>query len=188
MPEALNLEILSVDGDSSFGTYVAYLTALHIPWAIVCDGPVLSREYQKRPLLEQLRHAKVLDNRVVTPRNAADFNRWSRFWERHRAYTLAREFGDLTGKSKSKRGEIEAYLRPLAPALWDEGGEHYSDNKPRRAHWFVQQIPCPAEVAQLYGKLVRLLVGPDVGPPMSSPAAARRRRMSTERPPAGEHK
>lgn len=39
-PDALNVVIFSVDGDSTFGTFTGFLQAFGVPWAIVCDGSV----------------------------------------------------------------------------------------------------------------------------------------------------
>src|SRR5262249_5240418 len=101
-------------------------------------------------------------------------------------YARHRELGNITGKSKSKRGEIDAYLQSLNRSLWDEGGKLHRDNKPRRAHWFARQMLCPSEVAQIYGKLVRLLLGPDAAGLMTSSTTAGRRRTSAARLPAAE--
>ena len=49
--EGLNLELVAVGGDSAFGTFVAYLDALRIPWAIIGDGLVLSRAYGRNAVL-----------------------------------------------------------------------------------------------------------------------------------------
>jgi hypothetical protein len=40
--DALNIKLLVVGSDKSFGAYISFLNAFEIPWAIICDGPVLS--------------------------------------------------------------------------------------------------------------------------------------------------
>ena len=56
--DARNLQLLCVGSDKSFGAYVSYLNAFEIPWAIICDGPVLSPE-RETSLLHQLSGAGV---------------------------------------------------------------------------------------------------------------------------------
>ena len=72
--------------DSAFGAYVSYLDAVHVPWAIICDGPVLSPKYN-RPLLSQLREADVdLD---APPGDDAPFTDWKTVWSQHGVFTVA---------------------------------------------------------------------------------------------------
>lgn len=157
--EALNLEILPVGGDAGFGTFVAYLRAMHIPWVIVCDGPVLSPGYGRKALVEQLRRVGALETDATTPAAPSDFNAWKAFWSNHCVLTLARDFGNTNGDSK--KGEIEAYLQWLDAARWIEANDLFPKSKIRAAHWFAQHVVCPPEVTQLYRDIVRLLFGPD---------------------------
>jgi hypothetical protein len=148
-----------VGGDSAFGTFIAYLRSLRIPWAIVCDGPALSPACGRHALFEQLRRAGALEADAATPPDPSDFEAWKVFWARHRVFTLAREFGDPDGGSKEK-GEIEAYLESLDGARWTEARELFPKSKIRAAHWFAEHVPCPPEVVKLHGTLVQILRGP----------------------------
>lgn len=157
--EALNLEILPVGGDAGFGTFVAYLHAMHIPWVIVCDGPVLSPAYGRKSLVEQLRRVGALQTHEATPTDPSDFAAWKEFWKRHRVLTLAQEFGNTN--DQPKKGEIEAFLQSLDGDRWTEATELFPKSKIRAAHWFAQHVVCPPEVAQLYRDIVQILLGPD---------------------------
>ncbi|MBO3744527.1 AAA family ATPase [Streptosporangiaceae bacterium NEAU-GS5] len=50
-PEASNMVLISVEGDTAFGAYIDYLDAFGVPWAIIADGPAAAptrRESSRR--------------------------------------------------------------------------------------------------------------------------------------------
>lgn len=141
-PEAANVPLLDVGGQSNFGGYINYLTAFGIPWAVIADGPALRGT---SPLAKQLakRHLLPLD----PPDDANDFAAWSTYWKTTGVFTLADRFGD----DGSKSGELEAYLRRLDPQVLDQA-QRDTNSKPRVGALFAARYPhgTPAEVADLY--------------------------------------
>jgi hypothetical protein len=101
-PEAVNIPILSVNGDSSFGPLIEYLDMFGIPWAAVVDGPAL------RPTSHLAKQMRKLDHQPSANQpNDDDFKGWQEYWAREGIFTLADRFGD----DGSKGGEFEAFLR-----------------------------------------------------------------------------
>ncbi len=152
-PESLNLLLLSVDGDGLFGQYAAYLESCGIPWAILCDGPVMSPDYANRtPLLKQLRLARLIDEETQPPAKGAPFDEWKRFWEGQRVHTLATKFGGIDTNSTDKSGEIEAFFKTIdAEKRAEIKGEYPS--KVRAVHAFAEAVECPSEVAAVYQRI-----------------------------------
>jgi hypothetical protein len=99
-PEAVNIPILSVNGDSSFGPLIEYLDMFGIPWAAVVDGPAL------RPTSHLAKQMRKLDHQP-SANHDDDFKGWQEYWAREGIFTLADRFGD----DGSKGGEFEAFLR-----------------------------------------------------------------------------
>jgi len=154
-PESLNLQILSVGGDRLFGPYVAYLEACGIPWAIICDGPVLSPNYQGgSPLVEQLRLVGLLPALTGAPNADGSFEDWKMFWAKHRVHTLADQFGGLEANSKDRSGEIEHFFESRDSTRWLEAKAMFPKSKVRAGHAFAETVPCPATVKEIYLSLV----------------------------------
>jgi hypothetical protein len=169
-PEAANIPVISVGGDSGFGAYVRYLDAFGIPWAIVADGPALRRNSH---LAKQLRTLKHMPGKP--PRDDDDFVQWRRYWQRAGVFTVAEQFGD-DGK---KGGEFEEFLRRVDQGLLVQAGAAVGEkNKPLVGAYFATEHPKPpAETLELYKKIARRfphVVKLDKG----APAAARRGKRS----------
>ena len=133
---ALNLQLLAVGSDRSFRAYVSYLEVFGIPWAIICDGPVLSPQRGNSSLLGQLRGAGVkLDSTLA----AGDSFAVSReYWQKHGAFTLASCFG--LGDDEQKGGEIEAFFEAMDPRLWEEVQRCHPKSKARAGYAFAEQV------------------------------------------------
>jgi predicted ATP-dependent endonuclease of OLD family len=125
-----NYQIVSVGGDRSFRGFVDYLDAFAIPWAIICDGPVMSPNYEMS-LTEQLTVIAQDDN---PPNESAPFEDWKVYWESHGVFTVAREFG-----LKTKAGEIEAFLSKMDAALWREACKEAHNGKVRKGSYFADK-------------------------------------------------
>ena len=147
-PEAANIPIISVGGDSGFGAYVRYLDAFGIPWAIVADGPALRRNSR---LAKQLRSLKRLPPRQ--PRDDDDFVLWRKYWQRAGVMTVAEQFGD-DGK---KGGEFEEFLRRVDRELLARVRAAVGEkNKPLVGAYFATEHPAPpAETLEIYKKIAR---------------------------------
>lgn len=154
-PEAANVPVIGVDGDTSFGAYARYLEAFAIPWAIVVDGPALQDGSAMASQLAALgRHPSAL------PEDLDDFSARRAGWEEAGVFTLARTFG-----GDDKGGEFEAFLEDVDETILarvrKEAGR---GKKPVVASLFVAEHPePPAEVLDLYRKIGAWL-GPDLIP------------------------
>lgn len=135
--DALNVSVLSVDGDKNFGVNVSLFERLHVPWVILCDGPVMSPEYE-RSLVQQLEEAGITLEGRPSGTEKHEFDAWKSYWRQHRVYTVADCFGGVTNKN-DKSGEIEAFLNRVDEALWSKvRGERAS--KVRAAYAFAEEL------------------------------------------------
>lgn len=156
-PDSLNLLLLPVGGDGLFGQYVAYLEACGVPWAIVCDGPVLSPNYQNgTPLIKQLHGIIPLESQSW-PADPLAFTEWKQFWRSRRVWTLASTFGGVEKGSKNKSGEVEAFFESKDSSRWAKVKGTYDKSKVRAGHAFAEAVPCPTEVSEMYEWLVEKL-------------------------------
>ncbi|MFC5941700.1 AAA family ATPase [Micromonospora harpali] len=160
-PDSLNYLLLVVGSDSAFGAYVSYLNAVHVPWAIICDGPVLSPKY-KTPLLNQLQQANV--NLSDHPDVDAPFANWKSFWVDHGVFTTADQFGGVAN-DKDKSGEIEAFLQRADGDLWRQIQAQFGKSKIRAGLAFAERVNLSAhpdqqrEVADIWSAIKRRLDG-----------------------------
>ncbi len=143
--ETVNIHMVSVGGDSGFGTFVDCLERFAIPWAIIADGPALARS---SGLATQLNRFGLRPSDL--PKNGEDFAACKEAWRRYGVFTLAEQFG----AGGSKGGEIEAYLKGLNPELYEDAERELGKSKPRLAAYFAARQPPPAEVVALYRSLV----------------------------------
>jgi predicted ATPase len=147
-----NFQMVSVGGDKSFKGFVNYLEAFGIPWAIICDGPVMSPDYGNS-LLKQL-PVKTQDDR---PGADAAFEDWTVYWESRGVFTVAGEFGVST---KTKNGEIEAFFKKMDADLWKCACAENPDSKVRQGSYFAQHLEFDTHshelttLQQIYGKAV----------------------------------
>jgi hypothetical protein len=155
-PDALNVEIFSVDGDTNFGTFAGFLHELGVPWAIVCDGAVYRPDKRKAQIFEQVLAAGIGDaslRQAVTRALAdsqADFRVLRSVGEMSGIFTLA-DGWDKTEES------FEAYIDTVAPESLAAAAQVVGRSKPRQGRHVASTTKCPSEVDELYGKLLRRL-------------------------------
>jgi len=127
-PTSLNISILSVDGDHNFKTYVRYLEVFDIPWAIICDGPIL----QDGQIFEQ------------TGVNISDSQRKAPFQE---MVGNCKSYGIFTLVSDYEQ-EFEdiPYVQPHGK----EAKRMVGRSKVRQGRYIAQKTECPDGVKQLY--------------------------------------
>jgi energy-coupling factor transporter ATP-binding protein EcfA2 len=149
-PQAANVPVISVDGDSGFGAYVRYLDAFGVPWAVIADGPALRPRSKLATHLRQAGHWP-----DQQPDEQGSFAVWREFWETLGVFTLANEFGD----DGSKSGEFEAYLQRVDQNLLaDVEAEIGKKHKPRVGACFAVRHPHPpTEVLSLYRQIAARL-------------------------------
>jgi OLD-like protein/AAA domain-containing protein/putative AbiEii toxin of type IV toxin-antitoxin system len=152
-PEAANVPLISVDGDNAFGTYLRYLTAFGVPWAVVADGPALRGDSR---LAYDLRAVGCWP-RTQEPQHRDDFVEWQKFWARAGVFTLADQFGD----DGSKQGEFEAFLQRTDQSLFAQAKQIGGRSKPRAGAYFALNAPPPTAVLDLYRQIAdRLKLAP----------------------------
>jgi hypothetical protein len=141
-PEAANIPILSVHGDSAFGPFIEYLEVFGIPWVAVVDGPALRSNSKLSKQMRNLNHQPCTDQ----PEDD-DFKGWQDYWAREGIFTLADRFGD----DGSKGGEFEAFLQRTDPARFAEIRQEIgTQSKPQLGAAFATEVPAPPEVSDLY--------------------------------------
>jgi hypothetical protein len=139
-PQDAHIALVDVGGDSSFGTYIEYLTAFGIRWVIFADGPALHRNGN---LYKQLRGMDALP--VGEP--ATDhFEDWRCYWQEAGVFSVADRFG----KDGSKAGEFEAYLQRRDASVFNEAQAQFRKSKVLAGSYFASKVPCPTEIAELY--------------------------------------
>ena len=145
-PEAANIPIISVDGDTAFGAYARYLEAFGVPWAVVVDGPALRADSDMAGQLAELGRFP-----RTPPGDADDFAGWRKSWEDVGVFTLGREFG----ADGDKGGEFEAFLREVDEDLLARVRKEVGrGKKPVVASLFVAEHPEPPEaVLEMYRKI-----------------------------------
>ncbi|MER6590803.1 TOPRIM nucleotidyl transferase/hydrolase domain-containing protein [Micromonospora purpureochromogenes] len=145
-PEAANIPIISVNGDSCFGGYIEYLDAFGVPWAAIADGPALRSESYLAKQLRKLGHQPVTD----MPPAEDDFVEWREYWASAGVFTLADRFGD----DGTHSGEFEAFLgrndSDLLAAVYSEIGRR---SKPQIGALFAAQKTPPPEINDLYRRI-----------------------------------
>jgi energy-coupling factor transporter ATP-binding protein EcfA2 len=152
-PDALNVVIFSVDGDRSFGTFIAFLHAFGVPWAIVCDGSVYRFGTGKRQIFEQVLGAGIDDSdlrKAVDQAAAGDpagFGELRDLGENSGIFTLA-ESWDAPAEG------FEAYLATAAPGQLADAAKMVGNSKPRQGRHVASATECPDTIEVLYGKIL----------------------------------
>jgi AAA domain, putative AbiEii toxin, Type IV TA system len=140
-PQARNIAILSVSGDKGFEAYVDYLHSFGIPWAIVCDGPILSLDHPGS-VFEQLTRAGVhtASPRATSPPGGTasaipvdEFAACQGLAEKYGVFTLAEAFTD----------EVEAALERFDSSAWAEALRVEKRSKVRRGRTLHDRFPAP---------------------------------------------
>ena len=155
-PDALNVVIFSVDGDSSFGTFTAFLHAFGVPWAIVCDGLVYRFGTGRRQIFEQVLGAGIDDSDLskavdqAAAGEPASFGELRDLGEESGIFTLA-ETWDASAEG------FEAFLATVAPGQLADAGRIVGNSKPRQGRHVASVTECPDAVDALYGKILRRL-------------------------------
>lgn len=155
-PDTLNIAIFSVDGDRNFGTYVAFLHALTIPWAIVCDGAVYKFGTGRKQIFEQVTGAGI-QNQPMTQAvsqaaagNPGCFTELRQIGEDNGIFTLAEDWA-------SPAEGFEAYAESIAPGLLARAASIVGPSKPRQGRYAAAETSCPPDVDALYSKLLQTL-------------------------------
>lgn len=164
--EALNLVIISVDGDWNFGPYVSYLEHLQIPWAILADGPALSPDYEhslSKSLTIDPATSRAPTVLVGMKPESPEFGHWRSYWLANGVFTVAETFGlkekgeKFEGDSEAS-GEVERFFSILDDELW-ASVKMAGTGKVRRGYRFAEQLDldCHAEALDILRSLWRLV-------------------------------
>lgn len=155
-PDTLNIAVFSVDGDTSFGTFITFLHALGIRWAVVCDGAVYKFGTGKKQIFEQAASAGVGDQRLRQAAGegaapaAASFRELRDTGEGLGIFTLAEDWD-------SPAEGFEAYIESIAPGLLAEAATVVGRSKPRQGRYAASATDCPPGIDALYAKLLHHL-------------------------------
>jgi energy-coupling factor transporter ATP-binding protein EcfA2 len=152
-PDALNVDIFSVDSDTGYGTSVRFLHGLGVPWAIVCDGGILRFGTGKSQVFKQVIDAGVTADEL---RNAIDGSETHTFTDirnigaRHGIFTVATDWN-------SPAESIEAYIDSVVPGHLDAAEKIVGKSKPRKGRHVATDTDCPAEIDALYAQILEHL-------------------------------
>lgn len=155
-PDALNMVIFSVDGDSSFGTITAFLHAFGVPWAIVCDGSVYRFGSGKQQIFEQVLGAGVYDSSLRQAVDHAAAGAPAGFEKLRQLGCGSGIFTLATGWDPADES-FEAYLNTVAPGQLAEAAKIVGRSKPRQGRHVASETAYPDEIDTLYEKLLRRL-------------------------------
>jgi ABC-type ATPase involved in cell division len=139
-PDALNVIIEPVGGDSRFGPYRRLLSAFGIRSVVISDGPVLSPDYA-----HSLANQIDLDGTALPA--SGDFDAWREFWATHGVFTAVASFDE----------EIEGYLHRLDADAAKDAERLFPKSKARQGTYFAENVPCPPEIAALYDAVLAWL-------------------------------
>ncbi len=158
-PDALNVDIFSVDGDTGYGTFVRFLHGLGVPWAIACDGGIFRFGSGKPQIFEQVLNAGVTADELRTMVDASattspTFADMREVGARHGIFTVAKDWD-------SPAESFEAYVESVAPEQLDAAEAIVGKSKPRKGRHVATTIDCPAEIDTLYARLLDRLADPD---------------------------
>jgi ABC-type branched-subunit amino acid transport system ATPase component len=146
-PHQLNVVLVDVGGDASFGRFATYLDAFGIPWVIVCDGPALNPR-RAHSLCGQIGRALP----ALRPTDLEDFSAWRDYWAKHGVYTLAENFNE----------EIEQPLERVDPEAWQTAKDKFPKSKIRAARAFAERTDPPERVLEVYRLALEYLGLPPV--------------------------
>jgi hypothetical protein len=152
-PDAVNIVTFSVDGDQGFKTIVAFLHALGVPWAIVCDGSVYQFGHAKSQIFEQVLNAGIVSPALqqavdqAARGEGAHFEKLRPIGERNGIFTLAE------GMAPAVEG-FESYIETFAPGRLAEAEKVVGRSKPRQGRHVASNTDCPPAVDALYAKLL----------------------------------
>jgi len=153
-PEALNVAIFSVDGDTGFGTFVRYLAGVGVPWAIVCDGAIFRFGTGKTQIFDQILKAGVnadeLRATVLGASQKSTFAEMQDVGRRHGIFTVARTW-DSPGEA------FEAYVEAAVPGELSAAAKLVGNSKPRQGRQLAAATACPTEIDDLYARILERL-------------------------------
>ena len=155
-PDALNLVIFSVDGDQGFGTFVAFLHAVGVPWAVVCDGSAYLFGHGRRQIFEQVLYGRVDDvglQQAVSKAaagNAQGFEELRDIGTGSGIFTLAQGW-DAAAES------FETFIETIADGKLAQAEKVVGRSKPRQGQLIASATECPSAVDALYGDLLHHL-------------------------------
>jgi energy-coupling factor transporter ATP-binding protein EcfA2 len=152
-PDALNVTIFSVDGDRSFGTFVDFLHAIGVPWAIISDGSAYRFGTGRRQIFEQVLGSGIDDTilqKAVTEATSG----------RAPSFTELREIGERSGIFTLADGwdpaveSFEKFIDTVAPHQLAAAATIVGRSKPRQGRHIAAATACPPAVDELYAKLL----------------------------------
>lgn len=133
--EDRNLVMHWVGGDRNFRTYVRFLKAFAIPWAIICDGKILG----KGRIFNEIG----VGASEISPK--ASFKNLKECGKKHGVFTWADE--------SSQEFENLPFVNPHLEQARQEVGT----SKVRQGRYIAHDVECPEDVNSLYTEILRYL-------------------------------
>ena len=163
-PPARDIAFYSAPGDSGFRTILSVLHGFGIPWVVVCDGKSFDVETNwSNHIFRQIEQAGVdfpdLKGFTQCTGNGGKEQRrmTQALWDeqvdlgvRHGVFTLATSW---TGSAEA----VEGFIEGAAPGKLAEAKAEVGESKIRKGRWVAQQTDCPAEIDDLYRKIIATL-------------------------------
>jgi energy-coupling factor transporter ATP-binding protein EcfA2 len=170
-PAQLSLGFFSVDGEQHFTPLLAFLVALGVPWAIVCDGGAFRPDTRKGNILRQFLEAgggddalaRFIADLLAVGASDPTFTEVIGAARKQGIFTLASGW-ERARKAEGVGGDesFEAFVERVAPGKLCEAARDAGLSKVRRGRWLGENVPCPSEVDQLYGDILTSLgLSPD---------------------------
>ncbi len=139
--ESRVVALYSAGGEQGFQTYVRFLNQFHIPWALICDGPIIAND-TGGGLAHQLRKAGVPK---IPDVQALSFEERCKELKPLGIFTLASD----------EDGEFEAL--PIIKAHQEEAKRLFGRSKVRQGRYIAEMYDCPDEVKDLLQQLAEYL-------------------------------
>jgi hypothetical protein len=163
-PAARDIGFYSAPGDSGFRTILSVLHGFGIPWVVVCDGKSFDVETNwSNHIFRQIEQAGVDCPELKgftqrTGNGGKDQRRMTQaLWDEqvdlgvgYGVFTLATSW---TGSAEA----VEGFIEGAAPGKLAEAKAEVGESKIRKGRWVAQQTDCPAEIDDLYRKIIATL-------------------------------
>ena len=169
-PSDLDIAFFSSGGDSGFANVLSVLNRFGIAWVLVCDGRSFDVATNwSNQIFRQIQRAG-----IIIPELQQFIDRLSTGGTHNRSMSkelwteelsLGAKHGIYTLVSSWQGGEedVESFFEKIAPGkLKEAAAEVGGGSKLRLGRWVAQDAPCPAEVDQLYEKIVARFAARDL--------------------------
>jgi len=179
-PAARDIAFYSAPGDSGFRTILSVLHGFGIPWVVVCDGKSLDVETNwSNHIFRQIEQAGIdfPELKGFTQRTSNGGKNQRRMtqalWEEQVALGARRGVFTLATSWTESGEAVEGFIEGTAPGKLAQAKAEVGESKIRKGRWVAQQTDCPAEIDDLYRKIIATLDRALVDAPSSRESPSR---------------